>query len=208
MNETIEKKAYALGIIGRELMIDFDDNLTTDQMRQIEEIAEDALLDEPKTETGKKFKIVIEEEKKNADSEYNQGFNFSKDLNNNKITPLSVFILQTFGKYAERIAAKDKEVDQEMLSEIIVKMNELGFPTDYIKTPFNVILGKTQLINDLLGGQLMARKEELMAYTVGVRHPKYKNLTPHIATFKQLDDAIGNAKEKFGFTEEDYRSTK
>ncbi len=205
MTTSIEDKAYALGIIGRELQIDFDDKLSDDQLRQIDEIAEDALLEEPKTEVGKKFKIVIEEEKKNAESEYNSSFNFNKDLNQNKISPATVFLFETLAKYAQRIVDKDPAVEGEILSELIVKMNELEYPVDYIKTPFNIVLGNVQNIQTRLDGQRTDREEEIKAYAIGVKHPKYDTLSPHIASFKQLDETIIKLRETTGFTEEDYR---
>lgn len=205
MSTSIEKKAYALGIIGRELQIDFNDNLSPDQMRQLDEIAEDAILDEPKTETGIKFKKAIEEEKQKSESEYNTSFNFNKDLNNNKIVPATVFLFEVLAKYAQRIVDKDENVEGEILSEIIVKMNELEYPTGYLKSPFNTVLGWVQNLSNRLEGQLTDREEEIKAYSVGVTHPKHKTLSPHIASFKQFDDAILKLRESSGFTEKDYR---
>lgn len=207
MNENeAEKKAYALGIIGPHFGVNFnDDDIDPQQMAQLSEIASDAILDEPKTEVGKSMKEIIEKEKADKEGEYNKGFNFHKDLNMNKITPATVFLLQLLAKYAERIVANDEKVEGEMLCELIVKFNELDYPTGYVLRPFNIIVPQIQKLGAVLKGQVDHREDEIKAMAVGIKHPKYNNLTPHIASFKQLDESIKKLQETFGFTEEDYR---
>ncbi len=212
INTSIDDKAYALGIIGREFQIDFNEKLSPDQLRQLDEIAEDVILPEPKTEIGIKLKAMIEEEKSKPTSDYNTGFDFSKDLNNNKIVPMTIFLLETLAKYAQRLVDKDKNVEGEILSELIIKMNELEYPIGtapgslpYFKSPFNTAFGYLQKQLERIEGQVTDREEEIKAYGIGARHPKFNTLSPHIASFKQMDEAIVKLRETFGFTEEDFR---
>ncbi len=205
MNTETEKKAYALGIIGREMGVDFDNDLTADQYKQINEISEDALSDEPKTEIGKSIKKLIAEEQANSESEYNKGFNFHKDLNENKINPSAVFVFQVLAKYADRLVAKDPNANGEMLSELIIKMNELELPTGYTTNVFNMVAAEVAKFNQALAGQVEHREDEIKALSDGVKHPKYGTLSPHLASFKQLDGAIEKLRNTFNFTEEDYR---
>lgn len=203
---TSEKKAYALGIIGRELNVDFDNkDISADEWNQINEILEDVLLDEPKTEIGKNIKKAIEEEKENKESEYNKAFNFSKDLNENKIRPATIFIFQLLAKYAERLVDKDEDAKFDMLAELVEKLNELQFPVGYIDSPFNVLLADAKKLNTALQGQMKHREDEIKALSIGIRHPKYETLSPHLASFAQMDTAIKTLRETFNFTEEDYR---
>ncbi len=206
MNDN-EKRAYALGIIGREIGIDFD-TVSQDQLVQINAIAEDALLDEPKTEVGKNMKKFIDEEQKNTDGEYNKGFNFHKDLNNNKINPFTAFVFETLGKYGTRLAEKDETAETEMVNDLVTKMNELEYPIGYINNPFTLIQAQVVRLSNILKGQVDSREDEIKAYSIGIKHPKYGTLSPHLASLKQMDTAIANLKEKFGFTEDDYREKK
>lgn len=206
--EQTQKKAYALGIIGRELNIDFDSDISQETANDLSALADDALLDEPKSEVGKKMKGIIEAEKVDAESEYNKGFNFHTDLNKNKIMPATVFVFQIFGKYAEKLASKEdiEGTRTEMLNELVSKLNELEYPVGYFDDPFNHLLPEVSKLLTALKGQVEHREEELKAMSVGVKHPKYGTLSPHLGSLKQYDDAIKNLRETFGFTEEDYRS--
>lgn len=207
MTTSIDNKAYLLGIICGELGIDPNDfgDLSKDQMMQLDEIAEDALLDEPKTDLGKKMKARAEEERGKEDSDYNKSFNFNKDLNNNKISPLTVFVMEIIGKYAQRIVDKDQNVESEMLSEIIIKMNELEYPISYLNSPFNIIVPSINKLLNRLQGQVDHRKDEILAYSIGVRHPKFNTLDTGMPTIKNLDEAIKKLRESTGYTEADYR---
>lgn len=203
MNKT-EQKAYALGIIGGELGIDFD-NLPPDQLSQISDIADDAILDEPKTEIGKQMKKKIEEEKANSDGEYNKSFNFHKDLNKNKIDPIIIFILEKLFKYAPKLVEKDEQANSDLLGDVVSKMNELKYPVGYISNPFKLISSFLIRLEGELKGQLNHREDEIKALSIGVRHPKYDTLSPHLASFKDMDNAIKTLRKTFNFTEEDYR---
>lgn len=205
MNQTeTEKKAYALGIIGREMNLDFDE-LSQEQYAQLNQIAEDAIADEPQTEVGKSMKKLIEEEQANTDGEYNKNFNFHKDLNENKINPAAVFVFELLGKNGKRLIDKDSTVSGEMLSELIQKFNELELPVGYTESPFTMVAAEVAKLNAALKGQIEHRDDEIKALSVGVRHPKYDTLSPHLASIKQLDETIAKLRETFGFTEQDYR---
>lgn len=200
-----EQRAYAIGIIARELNIDMDSE-SPEVFVELNSVLEDVLLDEPKTEANKKLKKKIEEEMENKESEYNSSFNFHKDLNQNKINPATVFILETLGKNAEKIVnGEDKDIENEIIGEIIKKLNEINFPIGYVNNPFNTILALVGKLNSTMKGQVEHREEEIKALSVGVRHPKYKTLSPHLASIGVLDDTIKKLREKFNFTEEDYR---
>ncbi len=201
----VEKKAYALGIIGREMGVDFDQNMSAEQSAQINAIADDAILDEPQSEIGKKIKNVMAEERANSESEYNKGFNFHKDLNNNKINPSAIFVCELLAKYIERLIHKDETAEGEMLSELVNKLNELECPVDYFSAPFNMITPHLAKLNAAIKGQVEHRQDEIQAYSIGVKHPKFGTLSPHLATLKQMDESIKTLREKFNFTEEDYR---
>lgn len=205
MNET-ENKAYALGIISRELGVDFESDLSPEELTQVNGIAEDAVSEDPKTDLGKKMKDIIQKEKSATDGDYNKGFNFHKELNNNKINPAAIFLFELFGKYAKRLVEKDEKAEGEMLSEFIAKLNELDFPTGYIKSPFNMISTHITKLNNAVQGQSNHREDEIEALAIGFRHPLYGTLSPHLASFKNMDDAIENLRTTFKFTEKDYRS--
>ncbi len=202
-----EKKAYALGIVGRELGIDFDGEISSEQWVQIGNITDDALLDEPKTETGKQIKALIEKEKADSESEYNKGFNFHTDLNKNKINPSTVFVFQILAKYAEDIISKKPNVDADILGEVVSKFNDLGMPTGYFKSVFNVVATEVSKLNASMDGQMSHREDEIKAYSIGIKHPKYGTLAPHLATLREMDESIKKLREKFNFKEEDYRKS-
>ncbi len=203
--EHSKRKAYAMGIIARELHIDFDQQLSADEAQTLSALGEDVLLDEPKSEKGKELKIIVDEEKALADSEYNKAFNFSADLNENKIRPATIFLFQLFAKYAEKIVNDDKGVLQEMMDELVAKLNDLEYPVSYFSSPFSTVQSQIKPLLDLLEGQKTIRDEELLSYAVGVKHPKYHTLTPAIASLRMMDVAIAKMKETTGFTEEDFR---
>lgn len=202
-NET-EKKAYALGIIGRENHVNFDSDIDPDKLSYLNSLAEDAILDEPKTEDGKKMKILIEQEMAVSDGEYNKTFNFHKDLNNNKIAPGSVFVLELLAKYAQQLNDADEKLYDKLLSEIIIKFNELELPVGYSEKPFVMAMGHVKKLFTLLEGQVGIRELELRSLATGVHHPKF-GLSPHLASFKKLDEAIIKLREITGFTGEDFR---
>lgn len=200
-----EKKAYALGIIAREFNVDFD-NVSQEQLTQMNSVAEDAILDEPTSEVGKDMKKLIDEERANSESEYNKGFTFHKDLNENRINPATVFIFELLAKHASKLTNNDKDVDGEILSELIVKFNELGLPVGYTTNPFKMVMAQVSKLNAAVEGQVSHREDEIKALSIGVKHPKYGTLSPHLASFTQLDEAIKKLRDTFNFTEEDYRS--
>src|ERR1700741_1373214 len=109
MNET-EKRAYALGLIAKELEIDFESEIDPKEMDKINAVLEDSIADEPKTEIGKKMKDIIAHELETKDGEYNKQFDFHKDLNDNKVVPATIFVLELLGKYAKKIGLLDPNV--------------------------------------------------------------------------------------------------
>lgn len=205
--EQTQKKAYALGILARELRVDFDEASPSD-LNTLNMLSEDVILDEPTTEEGKRYKLIIDAEKADTESEYNKGFNFHTDLNTNKILPATIFVFQLFGKYAEKLASKEdvEATRAEMLGELVSKMNELEYPVGYFDDPFNILLPEVSKLMSALKGQVEHRDNELKAMSIGVKHPKYGTLSPHLATLKQLGDAAAKLRETFNYTEEDYRS--
>lgn len=202
-----EKKAYALGIVAREFNVDFDAELPQEQLIQINNIADDAILDEPKTDIGKDMKKLIDTEQANSESEYNKGFNFHKDLNGNKINPAAVFIFQVLAKYADRLIDKDPTADAEMLSDLVTKFNDLGLPSGYTSNPFQMVAGQVSRLNAVIKGQVDYRKDEIEALSVGIKHPRYGTLSPHLASLRDMDAAIKRLRETFNYTEEDYRKS-
>ncbi len=204
MEET-EKKAFALGLVARELNLDFDE-LNPQDFAKIESIVTDSLLDEPTSDLGKKMKEIIAKELENKEGEYSKGFNFHKDLYSNKINPLTIFILETLAKYGERLVNTDESVDAEILSEVVSKMNELEYPVGYMLNPFNMVNSYVSRLNAALKGQQEHREDEIKALSIGVKHPKYGTLSPHLASLKDMDSAVKKLRETFNFTEEDYRA--
>lgn len=205
--EKTEKKAYAMGLLARDFDIDFE-NLSGQESEQLNMIAEDAISDEPKTEAGKNLKKLVEEEQAKTDGEYNKGFNFHKDLHQNKIKPTAILIFKILADYAEKLVNKDEEeivlLDQ-MLGDLIPKMNDMGFPVGSLGTPFNIVATWVSKLNKKLAGQLEHREEEIKALGVGVKSPQFGTLTPHSATLREMDEAIKKLRETFNFTEEDFR---
>lgn len=205
MQTTTEQKAYILGIITRELNVNFDD-VSQEELVGINKVLEDVLLDEPETDLGKKIKEIVKKEQEDTEGDYNKSFNFHKDLNENKIIPTTKFILEVLSTYSQRIIDNDETVEQDILAEIVKKMNELNYPNGYIQSPFNTILATINKISSALKGQVEHREDEIKSLSIGIRHPKYNTLSHHLSSFKDMDNAIKRLRETFNFTEEDYRS--
>lgn len=192
-----------MGIIGRELGVDFE-NLTPQDSQALDMLALDAVSDEPVSEKGKEFKAIIEKESADDESEYNKGFKFHTDLNENKIRPATIFLLQLLGQYAEKVVGGTENAEADMLGDFVTKLNDLEFPVDYTDNPFNTIIGLIGKLKREYEGERKHRETEILSLGVGLRHPKYNTLAPHLASLRQLDGAIANLREKFGFTKEDF----
>lgn len=202
--EEVTKKAYATGIIARELNLDFD-SMSNDDKLAVYALVEDAILDEPVSEKGKEMKALIDKEMADVESDYNQGFNFHKDLNQNKIAPASIFVLELMGKYAERLVNDDPKALPEMMDELVAKVNDLGLPVGYLDDIFNPLSIQGAKLKDRLVGQRDYREQEMRAIAIGIKHPKHGTLSPHLASLRDMDKSIVKLRETFGFKPEDFQ---
>lgn len=191
----------SLNLLGEEL--------SEEQQAAIHSLVQDALLDNPTSEEGKKLRFNVIKEKVNDESSIVKSLSFGKDLHENKVVPVSILLAQLVAenieKYHTGTGDENDALIDKLVSDIVVKMNELDFPVDYIDNCFKAFGTMGARIKDGLNGQATHHKDEILALAVGVKHPIYKTLDSRIVAFKDLDNAVTKLRESTGFTEEDYR---
>lgn len=183
--------------------------LNEEQGSTIHALIQDAMLESPTSKEGQKLRFDAIREKVNGDSDFSKSFNFGKDLYNNKTIPTAIFfakqVADSIEKYLTGTPEENDAIVETITSEMIIKLNELNYPTDYIQQCFTAYATIASRVRDNLEGQITHRKDEIVALAVGVRHPTYNTLDSRIVSFKDLDNAVVKLRESTGFKEEDYR---
>lgn len=201
--------SFAIGLAIKTLGLD-PSTMNDEQFSELQFLAQDALLEQPQTEEGKKLKFNITKEKANKSSDYVKNFSFGQDLHENKVKPASVLLAQLVAEgmqeYLEGDSAANTELIDKMSGELIAKLNGLNYPLDYIENFFKNIGSLVNQLKNNLEGQRDFRKDQILALSIGVKHPTYGKLDSRIVSFKDLDNAIEKLRKDYNYTEEDYRS--
>lgn len=202
--------SFAIGLAIKNLNLN-PAELNDEQITELQFLAQDALLDAPKTKEGKKLKFDIIREKANeSTSEYVKGFSFGQDLVENKVKPVSVFLAKLISEnmedYVNGDHAKNDETIEKVSGELIATLNSLDYPLDYLDNFFKNIGSFVNQLKNNIEGQRDFRKDQILALAIGKKHPTYGKLDSRIVSFKDLDEATEKLRSERGYTEDDYRS--
>ncbi len=201
--------SFALGLAIKTLGLN-PTQLNDEQISELQFLAQDALLEDPKTKAGKKLKFDLIREKANpGNSEYSKNFAFGQDLTDNKVKPSSVFLAKIISENIQEYIDGDKDKNIELIdkmsNEIIVMLNGLNYPIDYLDNFFKNVANLTSQVKDNVKGQVDARKDQILSFAIGVKHPTFDTLDNRVVSFKDLDASIEKLKAAGNYTEEDYR---
>lgn len=209
MSQKKSDLSFALGLAVKNLGLD-PNQINDEQMSELDFLVNDALSEQPKTEEGKKLKFNIIKEKGNPDSEYVKNFSFGKDLRENKVKPATILlgklVAENIQQYIEGDNTENRELIDKVTNDLMIHLNEVNYPLDYLDNIFKDIASFIGQLKSNVEGQREARKDEILALAIGVKHPTYKELTSRIVSFKDLNDAIEKLRKDYNFTAEDYRA--
>ena len=179
---------------------------TEEDLEYIQQLAVDALQEQPQTPEGAQIRERLLVELANGeDSEYTKKSNFVASVTLDKIYPSVVDIYKLIGKHAESLNPANKESGIEALvSDIVTMLDEKEVPYFYHSNIFALVSDSLTKAKTVVLQQEATISQEMISIISGVRSPENNTLSYHLSTLKHLRETREKLREQHGVSEKDY----